>query len=147
MNTYQFPDFEVIVDYAHNTHGVGKFAEFLNATEATRKVGVVSGLGDRRDEDTLGFARIAGKMFDEVVLRQDRDLRGKTAEQLKEIMMRGLRLDAPELPITYIENEMEAIDHVLNTAQPGSVIVLFTENIQATIEKLEAYEAKLKAAV
>ncbi|GGG56114.1 cyanophycin synthetase [Hymenobacter glacieicola] len=143
MNVYKFPTFEVIVDYAHNTHGIEKFAEFLNATEATRKVGVVSGLGDRRDEDTLSFARVAGRIFDEVVLRQDRDLRGKTAEELHEIMTRGLRLDNPELPITYIENEMDAIDHVLNTAQPGSVVVLFTENIKATLKKLDDLESRI----
>ncbi|SHK94822.1 cyanophycin synthetase [Hymenobacter psychrotolerans] len=143
MNVYKFPQFEVIVDYAHNTHGIEKFAEFLNATEATRKVGVVSGLGDRRDEDTLSFARIAGRIFDEVVLRQDRDLRGKTKEQLKEIMERGLRLDAPDLPITYIEDEMDAINHVLATAQPGSVVVLFAENVKATLKKLDEYEASL----
>ena len=143
MNVYKFPQFEVIVDYAHNTHGIGKFAQFLNATEATHKVGVISGLGDRRDEDTLGFSRIAGTIFDEIILRQDRDLRGKTAEQLKEIMERGLRLDNPDLPITYIENEMDAIDHVLATAKPGSVIVMFTENIKATIKKLDDFEASL----
>lgn len=143
MNVYKFPQFEVIVDYAHNTHGIGKFAQFLDATEATHKVGVISGLGDRRDEDTLGFSRIAGRIFDEIVLRQDRDLRGKTAEQLREIMERGLRLDAPDLPITYIENEMDAIDHVLATAKPGSVIVMFTENIKATLKKLDEFEDSL----
>ena len=143
MNVYKFPQFEVIVDYAHNTHGIEKFAQFLDATEATHKVGVISGLGDRRDEDTLGFSRVAGRIFDEIVLRQDRDLRGKTAEQLREIMERGLRLDAPDVPITYIENEMDAIDHVLATARPGSVIVMFTENIKATIAKLDDYESQI----
>ncbi|MEJ7663161.1 MAG: cyanophycin synthetase [Hymenobacter sp.] len=59
MNLYKFPRFEVIVDYAHNTAGITRYAEFMDATPATRKIGVVSGLGDRRDEDTLGFARIA----------------------------------------------------------------------------------------
>ncbi|HLK97935.1 MAG TPA: Mur ligase family protein, partial [Hymenobacter sp.] len=145
MNVYKFPQFEVIVDYAHNTHGIEKFAEFLNATEATHKVGVVSGLGDRREEDTLSFARVAGRTFDEIILRQDRDLRGKTAEELKELMTRGLRLDAPNVPITYIEHEMDAIDHVLATAQPGSVVVLFTENISATLKRLDEYEASLEA--
>ncbi|MBC6696582.1 cyanophycin synthetase [Hymenobacter puniceus] len=143
MNVYKFPQFEVIVDYAHNTHGIEKFAQFLEATEATHKVGVISGLGDRRDEDTLGFSRIAGRIFDEIVLRQDRDLRGKTAEQLREIMERGLRLDAPEVPITYIENEMDAIDHVLATAKPGSVVVMFTENIKATLKKLDEFESRI----
>jgi cyanophycin synthetase len=144
MNVYKFPRFEVIVDYAHNTAGITKFAEFMNATPATRKIGVVSGLGDRRDEDTLSFARIAGSIFDEVILRQDRDLRGKSAEFLRDIMTRGLRLDKPELPIQYIENELEAIDHVLNTAPEGAVITLLTENISAVLKKLDEYEAQLK---
>ncbi|AIZ64454.1 cyanophycin synthetase [Hymenobacter sp. DG25B] len=143
MNEYKFPKFDVIVDYAHNTHGIGKFAEFLNETPATRKIGIVSGLGDRREEDTLGFARIAGQIFDEIILRQDRDLRGKTAEELRELMTRGLRLDKQELPITYIEDEMEAIDHVLANAPEGAVVVLFTENIAGAVTRLEEYESSL----
>jgi cyanophycin synthetase len=144
MNVYKFPKFEVIVDYAHNTAGINKFAEFMRATTATRKIGVVSGLGDRRDEDTLGFARVAGQIFDEVIIRQDRDLRGKSAEFLRDIMTRGLRLDKPELPIQYIEHEMDAIDHIMATAPEGAVVVLFTENIAGTLKKLDEYEASLK---
>ena len=146
MNIYKFPRFEVVVDYAHNTAGINKFADFVRATPATRKIGVVSGLGDRRDEDTLGFARVAGQIFDEIILRQDRDLRGKSAEFLRDIMTRGLRLDKPELPISYIEHEMDAIDHVLATAPEGAVVVLLTENISGTLKKLDEYEAKVKAA-
>ena len=131
------------MDYAHNTHGIEKFAEFLDATQATRKIGMVSGLGDRRDEDTLSFARVAGRIFDEVILRQDRDLRGKTAEQLKEIMERGLRLDKTDLPITYIEHELEAVDYVLANAPEGAVVVLFTENIAAVLKKLEEFESQV----
>ncbi|GAA4369811.1 cyanophycin synthetase [Hymenobacter saemangeumensis] len=140
MNIYKFPKCEVVVDYAHNTAGISKYAEFMDATTATRKIGVVSGLGDRRDEDTLSFARIAGRIFDEVILRQDRDLRGKTAEEIKALMEKGLRLDKPDLSITYIENEMEAIDHALENAPEGAVITLLTENISAVLAKLDKYE-------
>ncbi|MBD2724045.1 cyanophycin synthetase [Hymenobacter armeniacus] len=140
MNIYNFPDFEVIVDYAHNTAGITKFAEFMAATPATHKIGIVSGLGDRRDEDTLGFARIAGRIFDEVILRQDRDLRGKSAEFLRDIMERGLRLDKPDLKITYIEHEPDAIDHLLRHTPQGGVGVIFTENISATLAKLDEFE-------
>ena len=140
MNVFKFPKYEVIVDYAHNTAGITKFAEFMEATPATRKIGVVSGLGDRRDEDTLGFARIAGRIFDEVILRQDRDLRGKSAEFLREIMERGLRLDKPDLKITYIEHEPDAMDHVLKTAPKGSVITMFAEDITAVLARLEEHE-------
>ena len=137
MNVFKFPHFEVIVDYAHNTAGITKFADFLNATEAAHKVGIVSGLGDRREEDTLGFARVAGQIFDEIILRQDRDLRGKTAEELRALMTRGLQLDKTELPITYIENELEALDHAMQNARPGSVICLFTEDISSVLDKLD----------
>ncbi|MBU6121028.1 cyanophycin synthetase [Hymenobacter siberiensis] len=140
MNVYKFPKFDVIVDYAHNTAGITKFAEFMEATPATHKIGVVSGLGDRRDEDTLGFARIAGRIFDEVILRQDRDLRGKTKEFLREIMERGLRLDKPDLKITYIEKEPDAIAHVLKTAPQGAVITLFAEDIAAATAQLDEFE-------
>jgi len=145
VNVYKFPRFEVVVDYAHNSAGITKFAEFVRATPATRKIGVVSGLGDRRDEDTLGFARVAGQTFDEIILRQDRDLRGKSAEFLQEIMTRGLRLDKPDLPVHYIEHEMDAIDHVLATAPDGALIVLLTENIAGTLKKLDDFEASQKA--
>ena len=136
MNVFKFPHFEVIVDYAHNTAGITKFADFLNATEAAHKVGIVSGLGDRREEDTLGFARVAGQIFDEIILRQDRDLRGKTAGELRALMTRGLQLDKAELPITYIEDELAALDHAMQNARPGSVICLFTENISGVLDKL-----------
>ena len=141
MNVFKFPKYEVIVDYAHNTAGITKFAEFMEATPATRKIGVVSGLGDRRDEDTLGFARIAGRIFDEVILRQDRDLRGKSAEFLREIMERGLRLDKPDLKITYIEREPDAVDHALKSAPKGAVITMFTEDIVTVLAQLEARKA------
>ncbi|MCC3157429.1 cyanophycin synthetase [Hymenobacter sp. 15J16-1T3B] len=144
MNIFRFPSFEVIVDYAHNTHGIEKFAEFLEATPATHKVGIVSGLGDRREQDTIDYARVAGRIFDEVVLRQDRDLRGKTAAELEALMRQGLVIDKPDLPITYIENEPDAIDYVLQTAREGSVITIFTEDIKATIAKLEAFEASVR---
>ncbi len=145
MNSYKFPQFEVIVDYAHNTAGIAKFAEFMDATPATRKIGVVSGLGDRRDEDTLAFARIAGRIFDEVVLRQNDDLRGKSAEFLREIMERGLRLDKPDLPVIYIEGEMDAVEHVLKTAPEGAVVVLLTEDIARTLKRLDEFEAATAA--
>ncbi|MCC2547108.1 cyanophycin synthetase [Hymenobacter sp. BT175] len=143
MNVYKFPQFEVIVDYAHNTAGIEKFAEFMENTPATYKVGIVSGLGDRRDEDTISFARICGRIFDEVVLRQDRDLRGKSAKEIAGLMTKGLRKDKEDVKITEIERETDAIDYVLQNAQPGSVITILTENISETTKKLEAYEASL----
>jgi cyanophycin synthetase len=143
MNVFKFPEFEVIVDYAHNTAGLTKYAEFLDNTPATHKVGIVSGLGDRRDEDTISFARVAGRIFDEVILRQDKDLRGKTGEEIYALMTQGLRMDKPDLQITYIEDETEAINHALHTAQPGSVLSIFTEKIPATLKQLEEFEAQI----
>jgi cyanophycin synthetase len=56
-------------------------------------------------------------------------------------MEKGLRMDKPDLPITYIENEPEAIEHVLRTAPKGAVITLFTENIAAVLAQLDKHES------
>ncbi|UYZ59321.1 cyanophycin synthetase [Hymenobacter latericus] len=143
MNVFRFPGFEVIVDYAHNTHGIEKFGEFLAATPATHRVGVVSGLGDRREEDTIDYARTAGRIFDEVVLRQDRDLRGKTAEEIERLMRSGLTMDKPDLPISYVEDELDAIEYAVQTAREGSVITIFTENIKGALGKVEELQARI----
>jgi cyanophycin synthetase len=39
-----------MVDYAHNPHSIKAFAELMNNMEEY-KIGIITGVGDRRDED------------------------------------------------------------------------------------------------
>ncbi len=129
MNQYRFPDFEVVVDYAHNTAGLLRYGEFLEATPAVRKVGIVAGLGDRRDEDTISLGRTAGKLYDHVILKQESDLRGRSAAEITALLRQGMEESKPGLPVEVIDNEAVAVAHALENARPGDHITILAEDV------------------
>ena len=90
MNLFQFPTFEVLVDYAHNAAGLLAVGEFLKKTEANKKIGIIAGIGDRRDEDTIELGKIAAQLFDEIIIRQDKDLRGKSGDEINNLLKEGI---------------------------------------------------------
>lgn len=129
MNVFRFPDYEVVVDYAHNVAGLTRFGEYLRATQAKRKVGLVAGLGDRRDEDTIALGRLAGELFDEVIIKQEADLRGRTAADITALLRQGLQGSRPQIKITEISEETRAVAHALEHAQPGDHISILVEKV------------------
>ncbi|RYF88493.1 MAG: cyanophycin synthetase, partial [Chitinophagaceae bacterium] len=137
MNVFEFASHKVIVDYAHNPHGLQSIAGFLQSLQATRKVGVITGVGDRRCEDIKALASEAAKIFDEIIIRHDDDLRGRTVEELDRLLTDGIRAIDPERKITIIDSEIQAVEEVLRTAVPGSVSVIFADDVSAVIAQVQ----------
>lgn len=137
MNVFEFADHKVIVDYAHNPHGVQSIASFIRSLPATKKIGVITGVGDRRCEDITALASEAAKIFDEIIIRHDDDMRGKNVEELDRLLTIGIKQVDPEKKITIIDTEMQAVEHVLNNPVPGGVSVIFADNIQAVLARVQ----------
>ena len=110
--------------------------------EASIKVGIVAGIGDRREEDNNEMGQIAAEMFDEIIIRQDKHLRGKTEEELIKMLKDGILKTHPEKKITVIPSEEEAINYAVNNAQAGSLIVLCSDVVPDALELVK----KLKEA-
>src|SRR5690606_15552845 len=51
LNFFNFRNFTVLADFAHNPHGLRLLCDFVSKLEYPLKVGVISGTGDRRDQD------------------------------------------------------------------------------------------------
>jgi cyanophycin synthetase len=68
---FKFKNFNML-DYAHSPAGM-RAKNFTDSLKNTYKVG--AGIGDRREEDVN--ENIAFEMFDEIIIRQDKQLRGK----------------------------------------------------------------------
>jgi cyanophycin synthetase len=81
LNLFHFRDFDILLDYAHNAAGMRALQQFTDNLEATVKVGIIAGIGDRREQDNNEMGSIAAEMFDEIIIRQDKRLRGKTEEE------------------------------------------------------------------
>jgi len=146
LNLFQFKNFQVVVDYAHNPHGFEALGRFLSKVPDSPKVGVIAGVGDRRDEDTVTLGRLSAQMFDEIIIRQDRNLRGKSDDDIIALMMKGIQEVDPKKKVTIIKKEDEAIRHAIGTAKPGSFLTLCSDVVPdalALVMKLKEEEDRV----
>jgi cyanophycin synthetase len=136
MNMFHFKNFTVMVDYAHNTHGIIALGKFVTQVEATKRIGVIAGVGDRREEDTFSLGAESAKIFDEIIIRQDRNLRGKSEQEIIDLIVKGiLSVDATK-KITVIKLEKEAIDFVIKNAPKGALIIICSDVVPDALEQI-----------
>src|SRR5690606_39925736 len=58
-------NFQVMIDFAHNPKGYMAIEDFLGNIDSPHKIGIIAGVGDRRDEDIKECGKIAGRMRSE----------------------------------------------------------------------------------
>lgn len=144
MNIFDFGGFRIIADYAHNTHGLHTIGDFLRSLPAAIRVGVIAGVGDRRDKDIISFGSESARIFDEIIIRQDKDLRGRTAEELIALLCEGIRQVDPQKKITLVADELQAVQALLERATPGMVGTFFADDIPGVIACLQQAKASGK---
>ncbi len=142
LNLFEFNKFKILLDYAHNPAGMRALQKFTNEIEASVKVGVVAGIGDRREEDNNEIGSIAAEMFDEIIIRQDKHLRGRTEKELIAMLRKGILSKYPEKKITVIPSEKEAIHHAVENAIEGSLIVLCSDVVPDALELVKQLKEK-----
>ncbi|HMI78570.1 MAG TPA: hypothetical protein VK484_07230, partial [Ferruginibacter sp.] len=87
--------------------------------------------------------RIAGRSFDEIIMRQDKHLRGRTAEEIVQLLGEGINETKPkDIPITIIYNEKEAIMHAYKTAKPGSLITIMCDVVTEALDLIKELKEK-----
>jgi cyanophycin synthetase len=149
LNLFKFKHFEFLVDFAHNQAGLTLLCDFVSKMEGAPKVGIISGTGDRRDEDIRDLGKISATCFDEIIIRQDKNLRGRTAEEIVNLLVEGINeTKAKEIPIKIIYNEKEAITYAYENAKPGSLITIMCDVVVEALDMIKGLkEAEDKASL
>lgn len=148
LNVFRFKDFTVLLDYAHNPAGLMALKQMTDKMEGSPKVGMIAGIGDRRPEDNHEIGRVAALMFDEIIIRQDKNLRGKTEEELISMIHEGIKSVDPKKRVTIIPSEREAITHAITNAKKGSLLIFCSDvvpdalNLVMTFKEEEANKLK-----
>tara|TARA_R110002073_G_scaffold40547_6_gene115375 strand:- start:29177 stop:31819 length:2643 start_codon:yes stop_codon:yes gene_type:complete len=142
LNLFEFKDFTILLDYAHNPAGMRALQKFTDELEATVKVGIIAGIGDRREADNNEMGSIAAEMFDEIIIRQDKRLRGKTEEQLIKMLNDGIKRKDPNKKTTIIPSEKEAIKYAVKNAVKGSLIILCSDVIPDALDLVKEFKEK-----
>ena len=139
MNIFEFSKFKVLIDFAHNPTSYRGIEDFLGSVDATRKIGIISGVGDRRDEDIKECAVIAARMFDHVIIRQEKHLRGRTEKEIINLILEGLQEGDSSVTHEVISLEIEAIKHAISLAEEGTYIVALSDVIDNAIDIVQSY--------
>ncbi len=137
MNLFEFKHFKVLADYAHNPAGFSVLKAYVDKVEASKKVGIIAGTGDRRDDDIRELGRIAGATFDEIIIRQDKHLRGRTAENIIELLQEGIAEVNKTIDVKVIIKEPEAIDYAIKNAQKDSFIAICSDVVTDALAQIQ----------
>jgi cyanophycin synthetase len=143
MNVFNEHPFKVLFDYGHNAHAVAVMADLAQRLEVPgRRIVVLAGPGDRRDEDLVAIARAAAGRFDHYICRRDDTLRERAPEEVPRIQAAALReAGVPDGAITIIPDEQAAIDAALNMGQPGDLLLIFADQLTRSWKQITKFKA------
>lgn len=139
LNIFNFKNFKVMIDFAHNPKGYMAIEDFLSNIDSPHKIGIIAGVGDRRDEDIKECGKIAGRMFDHIIIRQEKHLRGRTEEEIINLILEGIHESNQGITYEIIPKEVEAIKHAINIAKEGTFITALSDVVTNAIEIVQTY--------
>jgi cyanophycin synthetase len=136
FNVMDYKGATLIADYGHNPDAMRALVRAVEAMPAKRRSVVISGAGDRRDDDLREQTVILGAAFDEVILYQDAAQRGRTDGEVMALLREGLQGASRTTHIDEIRGEFLAIDTALNRLQSGDLCLVLVDQVQEALDHL-----------
>ena len=133
---------QVLVDYAHNPHGLAAVAQLVHAVPARRRLLVLGQAGDRTDDAIRELARVAWALRpDRVILKEMAGhRRGRAEGEVPRLLADELqRAGAREDQLERVGTEVEAAERALAWAEPGDLLVLLLHEERDTV--MERFKA------
>jgi cyanophycin synthetase len=158
LNLFDLNGVKVLIDYAHNPHGlkaVGEFVEQVTSESPTGsgipgaaswsanlRVAVVATPGDRREDDMRELGRVAARFFDEIIVREDENPRGRRKGETAELVMEGvqeaMRNGARAGNAEIVLDETDAVRRALDRSRPGDLVVVCADHASEVVGELDA---------
>jgi cyanophycin synthetase len=136
FNMFKFRGATVIADYGHNPDAMMALVQAVEAIPATRRSVVISGAGDRRDEDIRQQTEILGEAFDEVVLFEDACQRGREDGEVLTLLRDGLKNASRTKSTSEIRGEFLAIDTAMDQLVDGELCLILVDQVQEAMDHI-----------
>jgi cyanophycin synthetase len=142
MNVFSEHPFKVLFDYGHNAPAVAAMADLAQRLDVMgRRIVVLAGPGDRRDEDIVAIARAVAGRFDHYICRRDDSLRDRKPDEVPRIQAAALRAaGVHEEAISIIPDEQEAISAALHMGQPGDLLLIFADALVRSWKQITKFK-------
>jgi cyanophycin synthetase len=143
FNVFDYKGATVIADYGHNPDAIAALVNAVESMPAKRRSVVISGAGDRRDQDITQQTEILGAAFDDVLLYQDQCQRGRADGEVIALLRAGLSNATRTGHVEEINGEFVAIDRALSRLEDGDLCLILIDQVD---EALAHITARVKAA-
>ena len=142
FNLFKFRGATIIADYGHNPDAMLALVQAVEAMPATRRSVVISGAGDRRDQDIRQQTEILGAAFDEVVMFEDQCQRGRKDGEVIALLREGLRGAKRTVSQSEVFGEFLAIDMALDKLQAGELCLILVDQVEEALAHIAARVAQ-----
>ncbi|WP_312183165.1 cyanophycin synthetase, partial [Massilia timonae] len=133
FNVFDYRGATVIADYGHNPDAIAALVNAVEGMPAKRRSVVISGAGDRRDQDIRQQTEILGKAFDDVLLYQDQCQRGRADGEVIALLRAGLAGATRTGHVEEINGEFVAIDRALDRLNEGDLCLVLIDQVDAAL--------------
>jgi len=137
FNVFDYRGATVIADYGHNPDAIAALVNAVEGMPGKRRSVVISGAGDRRDQDITQQTEILGKAFDDVLLYQDQCQRGRADGEVVALLRRGLAGATRTSHVEEINGEFVAIDRALSRLAPGDLCLILIDQVDAALAHIK----------
>jgi len=121
LNLFQLQDVRLVVDYAHNEAAYRALIATCRGLGSGRLVGVVTAPGDRRDAELARIGHLCSEGFDELVLYELDEDRGRARGDTVRALLQGV--DGERVPVTVRLDVVEALREARERCAPGDTLV------------------------
>jgi cyanophycin synthetase len=133
FNVFDYRGATVIADYGHNPDAIAALVSAVDALPGKRRSVVISGAGDRRDQDIRQQTEILGKAFDDVLLYQDQCQRGRADGEVVALLRQGLAGATRTSHVEEINGEFAAIDRALERLGEGDLCLILIDQVDEAL--------------
>ena len=151
LNMFELDGYRVVVDYAHNPPAMAALGDFVTrltepsaggarASVTGRRIGVIATAGDRRDEDIREIGRVSARYFDDIIVREDANNRGRDRGGTAALIVKGIESAGDERRVGSVRtilDELEATRAALDEAAEGDVVVVCVDHANQVWKELQ----------
>ncbi|MBA3058808.1 MAG: cyanophycin synthetase [Gammaproteobacteria bacterium] len=138
FNLFSYRGATVIADYGHNPDAIAALVQAVQSMPGKRRTVVISGAGDRRDEDIRQQTEILGDAFDNVVLYQDQCQRGRADGEVLALLRAGLAGAKRTQDIAEVQGEFRAIDSAMDSLGEGDLCLILVDQVEQALAHIAA---------
>ncbi len=142
FNVFAYRGATLIADYGHNPDAILALVQAVECMPAKRRSVVISGAGDRRDEDIRQQTEILGAAFDDVLLYEDQCQRGRADGEVVALLRAGLAGASRTTVIDEIQGEFVAIDKALERLAPGDLCLILVDQVEESLAHIAGLIAR-----